>query len=166
MGAAWTDASGNFWLFGGVGADSTDTDGLLNDVWVYSPSADTWTWMGGSTTANATAVYGTEDVASASNTPGSRAQMLYWTDATHNLWLFGGLGRQGYQARRPDRLHLHRPLDHRNCRRSVESRSHSLARRHSLWFSSAGTAGARRRPSLSPTPAMPILPALLTRIQQ
>ena len=92
VGAAWTDASGNFWLFGGVGADSTDTDGLLNDVWVYSPSADTWTWMGGSTTANATAVYGTEDVASASNTPGSRAQMLYWTDATHNLWLFGGLG--------------------------------------------------------------------------
>ena len=69
VGAAWTDASGSFWLFGGVGADSTDTDGLLNDVWVFSPASNQWTWMGGSTTANATAVYGTEGVASASNTP-------------------------------------------------------------------------------------------------
>jgi hypothetical protein len=91
-GVAWTDASGNFWLFGGVGADSTDTDGLLNDVWEYSLSANTWTWMGGSTTVYAPAVYGTEDVASAANTPGARYMMLYWMDATHNLWLFGGGG--------------------------------------------------------------------------
>jgi len=33
----WTDSSGNFWLFGGVGYDSTGTLGSLNDLWRYQP---------------------------------------------------------------------------------------------------------------------------------
>ncbi|MGO9084441.1 MAG: hypothetical protein ACLQBK_04375 [Candidatus Sulfotelmatobacter sp.] len=34
---SWTDASGNFWLFGGVGYDSAgNTAGRLNDLWKYS----------------------------------------------------------------------------------------------------------------------------------
>jgi hypothetical protein len=35
---AWTDSSGNFWLFGGDGYDSAAvSDGLLNDLWRYQP---------------------------------------------------------------------------------------------------------------------------------
>lgn len=33
----WTDSSGNFWLFGGVGYDSAGTWGSLNDLWSYKP---------------------------------------------------------------------------------------------------------------------------------
>ena len=36
--ARWTDASGNFWLFGGHGADANDFTGYLNDLWRYQPS--------------------------------------------------------------------------------------------------------------------------------
>ncbi len=44
----WTDASGNFWLFGGAGFDASDTNGNLNDLWKFSPSSGQWTWVGGS----------------------------------------------------------------------------------------------------------------------
>ena len=33
---SWIDASGNFWLFGGNGIDSTGTLGYLNDLWDIS----------------------------------------------------------------------------------------------------------------------------------
>jgi hypothetical protein len=36
-----TDTSGNLWLFGGAGFDSTDAKGPLNDLWEYQPSATT-----------------------------------------------------------------------------------------------------------------------------
>ena len=34
---SWRDASGNLWLFGGCGYDSTGTEGTLNDLWEYQP---------------------------------------------------------------------------------------------------------------------------------
>jgi hypothetical protein len=34
---SWTDSSGNFWLFGGDGSDSTGTEAFLNDLWKYQP---------------------------------------------------------------------------------------------------------------------------------
>ena len=33
----WTDSSGNFWLFGGDGYDSTGAWAELNDLWRYQP---------------------------------------------------------------------------------------------------------------------------------
>ena len=46
----WTDSSGNFWLFGGVGVDSVkDESGELNDLWEYNPTTGVWTWQSGST---------------------------------------------------------------------------------------------------------------------
>lgn len=89
---AWTDAKGNFWLFGGGGYDSAGTYGLLNDLWEYSPSSNEWTWMGGSNTVNATGVYGTQGTAAAANVPGARDAGAAWMDASGNLWLFGGEG--------------------------------------------------------------------------
>jgi hypothetical protein len=34
---AWVDATGDFWLFGGQGLDSTKTSGTLNDLWQFQP---------------------------------------------------------------------------------------------------------------------------------
>jgi N-acetylneuraminic acid mutarotase len=35
--SSWIDASGNLWLFGGNGYDSTGNFGYLNDLWQYDP---------------------------------------------------------------------------------------------------------------------------------
>lgn len=85
---SWVDSSGDFWLFGGFGYDSTPTDGLLNDLWKYSGGE--WTWVSGSATRNQTGVYGTRGVPAAGNVPGGRTGASGWTDSSGNLWLFGG----------------------------------------------------------------------------
>jgi N-acetylneuraminic acid mutarotase len=90
--AFWTDASGEFWLFGGEGIDSTGGGRFLNDLWKYSPSSGEWTWLGGSTTANAVGVWGTQGVAATANVPGARDIPSTWMDASGNLWLLGGWG--------------------------------------------------------------------------
>ena len=49
-------SSGNFWLFGGLGYDSTGTVGSLNDLWggnYNSGGQWIWTWMAGSNVAGA-----------------------------------------------------------------------------------------------------------------
>jgi N-acetylneuraminic acid mutarotase len=90
--ASWTDASGNFWLFGGSGLDSVATNGFLNDLWEYSVSSDEWTWTSGSNLANKLGIYGTEGMGAASNVPGARSDSSAWTDKSGNFWLFGGFG--------------------------------------------------------------------------
>jgi hypothetical protein len=91
--AAWVDANGNFWLFGGFGYDSASgTWGDLNDLWKYDPVANEWTWIGGSDTKNAPGVYGTQGTAAAGNIPGARENSAACVDANGNLWLFGGIG--------------------------------------------------------------------------
>lgn len=82
-------AGGNVWLFGGYGYDSTGTAGWLNDLWEYSSASGEWTWVGGPDTANANGVYGTQGVAAAANVPPPGVG-LGWTDASGNLWAFGG----------------------------------------------------------------------------
>lgn len=86
----WTDAAGNFWLFGGTGYDSTGTLGNLNDLWMISATTGQAVWIGGSNTANASGTFGTQGVANAANMPGARSYATNWTDATGKLWLFGG----------------------------------------------------------------------------
>jgi len=88
----WTDSGGNLWLFGGYGADSNDMWGDLNDLWEFNITTKQWTWIGGSSTSNASGVYGTLGVAAATNVPGARYSSVSWTDGSGNLWLFGGSG--------------------------------------------------------------------------
>jgi len=92
----WKDASGNFWMFGGQGIDVTGTQGYLNDMWKFTPSTGEWTWMGGSplTTGSQgqSGVYGTQGTPFPTNIPGGRTSGATWTDASGNLWLFGGIG--------------------------------------------------------------------------
>jgi N-acetylneuraminic acid mutarotase len=91
-GSSWIDASGNLWLFGGYGYDSTGTLGNLNDLWKYSSSTRQWTWVDGSNVRGAMGVYGTQGTGSSSNLPGARYGSVSWVDSSGNLWLFGGYG--------------------------------------------------------------------------
>jgi hypothetical protein len=86
--AAWTDKSGNFWLFGG----STGNN-FLTDLWEYIPNTSyttmegTWTAKGGSAGLDQPGNY-----SSGTLLPGSRTNAVTWTDGPGNLWLFGGFG--------------------------------------------------------------------------
>jgi N-acetylneuraminic acid mutarotase len=93
---SWTDAAGNFWLFGGLGWDSTGKIGNLNDLWRYS--AGEWAWMAGANVVNQPGTYGTQGTSALSNTPGARLEAVGWTDSAGSLWLFGGTsGQQTFQ---------------------------------------------------------------------
>src|SRR5262249_17436648 len=87
---SWTDASGNLWLFGGGGCDSTGNFGLYDAIWEYSPASGQWTWIGGSTTTYANPVYGNKGVPAPANTPGARCCTVKWVDTNGNVWMFGG----------------------------------------------------------------------------
>lgn len=93
--SSWLDSSGNIWLFGGLGYDSTGTQNYLNDLWKYNPSTSQWTWISGSNSMGQMGVYGTQGVSSSSNIPGARAAATSWIDSSGNLWLFGGAGYGG-----------------------------------------------------------------------
>ncbi len=91
FGASWTDTSGNFWLFGGNGFDSTGNAGWLNDLWKFSNGQ--WTWVGGSNVVNQNSTFGVQGAPAPGNAPGSRFFLNRWVDAKGNLWLFGGYGQ-------------------------------------------------------------------------
>ncbi len=48
--------------------------------------------MTGATEPGALSVYGTQGTFSASSQPGSRKDVIGWSDASGNLWMFGGYG--------------------------------------------------------------------------
>ncbi|HTS70142.1 MAG TPA: choice-of-anchor tandem repeat GloVer-containing protein [Terriglobia bacterium] len=97
---SWTDKSGHFWLLGGVGWDSTDNLGWLNDLWEFNPATRQWAWMSGSNTLvlesgnvySISGVYGALGVPAAANVPGGRRWPNGWVDGNGYLWLFGGDG--------------------------------------------------------------------------
>ena len=76
----WKDAAGNFWLFGGGGAnaESGGGDTYSNELWRFTPATHLWTWVSG----------GPND--SHGVNPSVRGQAAGWTDSQGNLWLFGG----------------------------------------------------------------------------
>ena len=103
---SWTDRSGNFWLFGGYGADARGPGGYLNDLWEFNPSTNHWAWMGGSsmsgnnciqahgdTLCGQSGIFGTLGAPASGNIPGGREDSTAkWTDNNGNFWLFGGWG--------------------------------------------------------------------------
>ena len=88
----WTDAAGNFWMFGGTGIDAVGGNGQLNDLWEYNTTSNQWIWQNGANTVNGLGVYGTNAVAAKTNQPGARSGAVGWTDGSGNMWLFGGTG--------------------------------------------------------------------------
>ncbi len=99
---SWTDKSGHFWLFGGIGVDSAGTNANLNDLWEFIVNTNEWAWIAGSSTVKSLAavdgqsgqpgVYGEKGRPLAGNVPGGREYATGWTDSNGNLWLFGGKG--------------------------------------------------------------------------
>lgn len=88
----WTDASGNFWLFGGYGyATASSIQGDLNDLWEFNNTSG-WKWVSGSNQTEQAGVCGSEGVSSTTNMPGARYQAASWVDSSGTFWLFGGLG--------------------------------------------------------------------------
>jgi len=84
---AWTDANGNFWMFGGGSL-------LWNDLWMYCVSSNQWTWESGDTVSGAAGNWGTINVTSPTNKPSGRMGTIGWygADSSGNkrLYLFGG----------------------------------------------------------------------------
>jgi N-acetylneuraminic acid mutarotase len=91
-GVSWLDLDGNLWLFGGLGVDSAGNHGWLNDLWKYDPTTLEWTWESGSDIFMQPGIYGTRNIASPSNVPGSRVWAVSWRDSSGKFWLFGGSG--------------------------------------------------------------------------
>ena len=87
---SWTDSSGDFWLFGGQGYDSTGTYGELNDLWRFDGTD--WTWIAGTNAADQNGTYGTLGVADGANVPGGRYRAIGCIDSSDDLWVFGGWG--------------------------------------------------------------------------
>ncbi len=87
---AWTDTSGNLWLFGGYGYASTSTAGELNDLWKFNPGARQWTWVNGGNQINQVGSYGSQP--GTPGMPGARSSANAWfsTSGSGSLWLFGG----------------------------------------------------------------------------
>ncbi|MCL4809512.1 MAG: hypothetical protein KJ062_17245, partial [Thermoanaerobaculia bacterium] len=62
----------------------------FNDLWKWDGT--NWTWVSGSGNPYQAGLYGTKGVAAPENAPGARRSSVSWTDASGNLWIFGGYG--------------------------------------------------------------------------
>lgn len=105
----WIDKDGNLWLYGGYGYgrspdDGTNKIGSRNDLWKYNINDNCWTWMGGDDRIDIAPSYGTKNIASDTNYPGSRLAAVSFADKDGNLWVFGGsldeLGDEGAETYR------------------------------------------------------------------
>ena len=85
-GVSWVDLAGNFWVFGG----RNNAGAILSDLWKFDGAS--WTWVGGSSTTGASGVYGVKGTPAAANFPGAREDSVSFTDASGNMWLYGGWG--------------------------------------------------------------------------
>lgn len=88
----WKDASGDFWLFGGLGRDFIGNYGNLSDLWKYSVASNQWTFMKGDDLFSQPTAYSPPGVPTPTAKPGGRHSSVSWTDNTGNLWLLGGYG--------------------------------------------------------------------------
>jgi hypothetical protein len=80
----------DLYLFGGNGFGSLSM-GYLNDLWKYSIQDNQWVYLSGSMTADVQGNYGSQNIPSATNQPGSRASSSYWASENNSmLYLFGG----------------------------------------------------------------------------
>lgn len=91
--AMWKDSTNTIYLFGGFGFPDAGGSGYLADTWSLNPTTLDWTHLHGPTTTNATGTYGSIDVLTDDNRPGSRNLSAFWTDNNDRLWLYGGFGK-------------------------------------------------------------------------
>lgn len=82
----------DLFLFGGFGYASTVSTGDMNDLWKYNTVTGLWTWVKGSSIANALGVYGTQGTTNINNTPGAHEFRKGEVDANGNFILIAGYG--------------------------------------------------------------------------
>jgi N-acetylneuraminic acid mutarotase len=88
------ELNGKLYLFGGYGQTANATTAYLNDLWVYDPATNNWTWLkgyNGTTVPNSSGSYGTIGVPSSTNLPLGRELAMAWT-LNNKLYLMGGSG--------------------------------------------------------------------------
>ncbi|MCB9219243.1 MAG: hypothetical protein H6610_07275 [Ignavibacteriales bacterium] len=92
----------NFWLFGGIGLDINENNGLLSDLWQFDGL--NWKWVKGGNVIDKAGIYGNLGQASSSNMPGSRWHGILEAIDNQTLILFGGYGhdKNGSQGRLND----------------------------------------------------------------
>lgn len=86
------ELNGKLYLFGGYGHTANATTEDLNDLWVYDPTTNNWTWLkgyNGTTVPNSMGSYGTIGVPSSTNLPLGRTLANGWT-LNNKLYLMGG----------------------------------------------------------------------------
>jgi gliding motility-associated-like protein len=76
----WVGNNDELWMFGGY----------ADDMWKYDQATGNWTWMSGGTVPFLPAVWGTLQVQSPTNTPGTRNVYSRWKDRQGNFWFYGG----------------------------------------------------------------------------
>ena len=96
--AAWSDARGRLWLFGGYGFDALKSWGYLNCLWRYDPANGQWTWVQGNNIANQIDFCGPQGEPSPSSMPGARSRACAWTTPDGKFWLYGGQCAEGLRG--------------------------------------------------------------------
>jgi len=106
--ACWRDAYGKLWLFGGFFMTE-----IYNDLWVYDPTINQWSFVNGSTTANQDGFFGQQQVYNPSNIPQSKDGSASWIDSAGNFWIFGGY--HSYSAQQKSTNDLWRYVPDYSC---------------------------------------------------
>ncbi|MFI5390977.1 MAG: kelch repeat-containing protein, partial [Bacteriovoracales bacterium] len=89
---SWTDAYGNFWLFGGASSPKY----FYSDLWIYNLNSKQWYLVNPqNANFNQPGSYGEVGEPSPNNYPRGRYYANSWTDKNGNFWLFGGGGFGG-----------------------------------------------------------------------
>ncbi len=87
----WTDSYGRFWQYGG----SAWSYFYLNDLWMFDPITNQFTWISGSLTGNSVGNYGQLGVPAPTNNPEGSNGAVSFTDLQGNFWMFGGWTQLG-----------------------------------------------------------------------
>ncbi|MBK7762687.1 MAG: gliding motility-associated C-terminal domain-containing protein [Bacteroidetes bacterium] len=76
-----------FWFCAG------QDNGYYNDLWVYKPSNNTWTWVAGDSISGVYGNYGVQGVPASTNKMADRTGHAMWVDKYQQTWVFGGIAR-------------------------------------------------------------------------
>lgn len=85
---AWTDSSGHFYLFGGLGKITVQSLGALNDLWRYDRKLNQWTWIKGDSAIGRTAVY--QNINPLFIQPGAKTAASCWQQQNGDVLIYGG----------------------------------------------------------------------------
>jgi hypothetical protein len=89
-GCFWTSGTGDvLYFFGGTFSDPLASLSFYNDLWEYSITDNTWTWISGSNLPNDSGVSGELGVPSMASRPAARLTAVSFAQ-NNFLWLFGG----------------------------------------------------------------------------